>query len=174
MAFPRYEREAAAIMNNFRNGLLSASGPILLAFVSPLIKTHPKECSMVIAKKWLVLVLVILFAGKTACLLAADPLQVAPAMYKLNFENDRVRVMEVTFKPGEKIPEHSHPDHFVYVLEGGQLTINKAGAAPSIADLKPGQVLWIPAESHWAQNTGKTKVRLLVNELKPAKMEMPK
>lgn len=110
-----------------------------------------------------------LIAAKSGTVLAADPLQVAPVMYKLNFENDRVRVMEVTFKPGEKIAEHSHPDHYVYVLEGGQLTINKAGAAPSIADLMPGQVLWIPAEAHWAQNTGKTKVRLLVNELKPTK-----
>jgi quercetin dioxygenase-like cupin family protein len=117
-------------------------------------------------RKWWVVVMALFLSGKVATLWAADPLQAAPAMYKLNFENDRVRVMEVTFKPGEKIAEHSHPDHYVYVLEGGQLTINKTGAAATVADLKPGQVLWIPAETHWAQNTGKTRVRLLVNELK--------
>jgi len=88
-------------------------------------------------------------------------------MYKVNFENDLTRVMEVTFKPGDKIPEHSHPDHFVYVLEAGQLTNSKTGVAPNVVDLTKGQVIWIPAESHWAQNTGKTQVRLLVTELKP-------
>jgi quercetin dioxygenase-like cupin family protein len=47
---------------------------------------------------------------------AAEPLEAAPEMYKLKYENDRVRVMEVTFQPGEKIAEHTHPDHFVYVV----------------------------------------------------------
>ena len=129
---------------------------------------------MSMAKTWVFIVLMGLPAAKTASLWAADPLEVAPTMYKLTFENDRVRVMEVTFKPGEKIPAHSHPDHYAYVLEGGQLTISKAGAAPSVADIKPGQVLWIAAETHSAQNTGKTQVKLLVNELKPAKAGMAK
>jgi len=96
-----------------------------------------------------------------------DPLKVAPDMYSLVFENDRVRVMQVVFKPGQSIKEHTHPnDHFVYVLEGGQLTIYKKDKAPSVADLKVGQVVWIPAETHWAKNTGPSQIKLLVNELK--------
>jgi quercetin dioxygenase-like cupin family protein len=97
---------------------------------------------------------------------AQDPLKVAPAMYKLVFENERVRVMEVTFAPGQKIEKHSHPDHYAYVLEGGKLRINKDGAEPAEADLTVGQTMWIPAEAHWAENVGKAKVRLLVTELK--------
>ena len=48
---------------------------------------------------------------------AADPLEAAPGMYKKLFENDRVRVMEVTFKPGEKIKEHSqgNPSRVVFI-----------------------------------------------------------
>lgn len=100
---------------------------------------------------------------------AQDPLKVAPGMYKLLFENEKVRVMEVTFKPGERIPEHSHPDHFVYVVTGGKLKIT-AGEKVAEADLTPGQVMWIPAEKHWAVNLGTTDVRLLVTEVKdPAK-----
>src|SRR5690349_11703002 len=83
-----------------------------------------------------------------------DPLKAAPGMYKLDFENEQVRVMEVTFKPGEKIAKHTHPSaHFVYVLEPGQLTISKPDGTSSVADLKQGQVMWMPAETHWAQNT---------------------
>ena len=100
---------------------------------------------------------------------AADPLEVAPDMYKLKFENDRVRVMEVTFQPGEKIAEHSHPDHFVVVEEGGKLQISHPDGSVMDADLKVGDVVWINAESHWAVNTGTTVVRLLVTELKEPK-----
>lgn len=103
-----------------------------------------------------------------------DPIKVAPNLYKVLFENERVRVMQVTFKPGEKIGKHSHPDHYVYVAEGGTLTISKPDGSSSDAMVKPGDVLWISAETHWAQNTGKTNVRLIVNELKvqsPAKQQ---
>lgn len=54
---------------------------------------------------------------------AQEPLKVAPEMYKLLHENDRIRVLEVTFKPGSKIPKHSHPDHMVYALTAGKLKI---------------------------------------------------
>lgn len=97
---------------------------------------------------------------------ADDPLKVAPDMYKLVFENERVRVMEVTFNPGQKIAKHSHPDHYIYVVEPGTLTISKPDGSTTVAQLTTGQVIWIPAETHWAENTGATKVRLLVNELK--------
>src|SRR5689334_17191814 len=45
-----------------------------------------------------------------------DPVRVAPKNVKVVFENDRVRVLEVRIKPGEKIPLHSHPPHLVYTL----------------------------------------------------------
>ncbi len=100
---------------------------------------------------------------------AADPLEVAPDMYKLKFENDRVRVMEVTFQPGEKIAEHSHPDHFAYVVEGGKIQISHPDGSTMDAELKVGDVVWINAETHWAVNTGDTVVRLLITELKEPK-----
>ncbi len=97
---------------------------------------------------------------------ANDPLKVAPNVYKLLFENDRIRVMEVTFKPGEKIGEHSHPDHFVTVLEAGKLKIFKPDGSSQEIQLKQKEVVWIPAETHWSENTGPSVVKLLVTELK--------
>lgn len=99
--------------------------------------------------------------------LAADPLDVAPDMYKKLFENEKVRVMEVQFAPGQAIPEHSHPDHFVYVLQPGQLRISKPDGSATDADLQPGAVVWMSAETHSAVNTGATPVDLLVVEIKP-------
>ena len=100
---------------------------------------------------------------------AVDPLEVAPDMYKLKFENERVRVLEVTFQPGQSIAEHSHPDHFVFVVEGGQITITKADGTVTNADLKAGDIVWLDAETHSAVNKGSTVVRLLVTELKEPK-----
>lgn len=95
-----------------------------------------------------------------------DPLKVAPERYKKLFENDRVRVMEVTFAPGDKIAQHSHPDHFVTVLEPGTLKVSKPDGSSQVLELVKEQVVWIPAESHWAENTGKSTVKLLVSEIK--------
>ena len=116
-------------------------------------------------------------AGIISPVQAQDPLAVAPHMYKLLFENERVRVMEVTFNPGDSIMPHSHPDHHVYVVTGGKLRISKPGGTSADADLKPGDVLYIAAETHWAKNTGTTPIRLVVNELKeprPPVKEEPK
>lgn len=97
---------------------------------------------------------------------AEDPLNVAPKMYKRLFENEKVRVLEVTFNPGDKIKEHSHPDHFVTVLEAGRLKIFKPDGTSQEMELSKEQVVWIPAESHWAENVGKTRIKLLVSEMK--------
>ncbi len=121
-------------------------------------------------KKMLQAVLVVsMLAGSAALVRAEDPIKVAPDMYSLVFENEKVRVMQVVFKPGQEIKRHSHPEHYVYVLEGGQLTVNRPEGAPTVADVKAGQVIWFPAETHWEKNTGTTQVKLLVNELKPFK-----
>lgn len=100
-------------------------------------------------------------------LAAPDPLTVAPDMYKLLFENEKVRVMQVEFKPGQKIGKHTHPnEHFVTVLTPGTLTIYKDDGTSNASEFQANQVVWIPAETHWAENTGKTQVKLLVTEMK--------
>ena len=98
---------------------------------------------------------------------APDPLAVAPDMYKLLFENDKVRVMAVDFQPGQKIAKHTHPnEHFLTVLKPGTITIFKEDGTSAINQLKTDQVVWVPAETHWAQNTGTSEVKLLVTEVK--------
>jgi quercetin dioxygenase-like cupin family protein len=105
--------------------------------------------------------------------LAQDPLKVAPDRYRSLLENERVRVMEVVIKPGEKVATHSHPDHLGYVLAGEKLTITGADGKAMEHSLKPGDVLWIKAETHSGVNSGKTDVRVLVVELKePAPKKM--
>jgi len=100
-----------------------------------------------------------------------DPLKAGPKMYKKVFENEKVRVLEVTFKKGAKIPEHVHPDHWNYVAEAGQLEITAPNAEgkkeKQKLDLTVGQGVFLPAGPHSARNPGKSQVRVVVFELKP-------
>ena len=100
---------------------------------------------------------------------AQDPIKVGPNIYKVVHENDRVRVLEIRFKPGDSIAMHSHPDHYVIVTSGGTLQLSKPDGTKSDITAKAGEVLWIPAESHAAKNTGTTEIVGYVNELKEPK-----
>lgn len=123
----------------------------------------------------LLIVFVLLAARSVAS--AQDPIKVGPDIYKLVFESDRVRAMEVTFKPGAKIGMHAHPDHFVYILSPGKLKITTAAGTTMDLEGKAGESAFIKAESHMAENVGSTEFKGLVVELKepaPAPVEKPK
>jgi beta-alanine degradation protein BauB len=97
---------------------------------------------------------------------AQDPTKVGPNIYKKLFENDRVRMLEVSFAPGDSIAFHSHPDHAVYAVTGGTLRVTVKGGKTEVADLKAGDPLWFPAVTHAAKNIGHTSLKLVVVELK--------
>jgi hypothetical protein len=62
--------------------------------------------------------------------LAQDPLKVAPQAYKLEFENEWVKVMRVHYGPREKIPAHDHTEWaaaYVYLNDGGPVIFKHIG-----------------------------------------------
>jgi hypothetical protein len=64
--------------------------------------------------------------------LAQDPLKVAPQAYKLEFENEWVKVMRVHYGPHEKIPPHDHTEMaaaYVYLNDGGPVIFKHIGLA---------------------------------------------
>lgn len=95
-----------------------------------------------------------------------DPAKVATNVYKLIMENDRVRVFDVRFKPGEKAVMHGHPDHVIYVLTDGTLKLSLPDGKSQEIPLKAGQAMWIGAGPHATENVGKTEAHNLVVEMK--------
>lgn len=99
----------------------------------------------------------------------SDALQAAPNAYKKLIENNRVRIMDLRFKPGEKAAMHIHPDHIVYVFNDQKLRLIYSNGQKRDFELKAGQVLWIDAESHVTENLGVSETHSLVIELKDKK-----
>lgn len=95
-----------------------------------------------------------------------DALAVAPDVYKLAFENERVRVLSFVTQPGQKWALHSHPDSIAVSLSEYSVRNVVPGQALTERHSKPGDVRWIPATAHMGENMGTTEMRGLIIELK--------
>ncbi|MFV5685246.1 cupin domain-containing protein [Flavobacterium sp. GB2R13] len=119
-------------------------------------------------KMILVTVLFGLFLQQGASLYAQDPMKASPNVYKkILLENDKVRVMEVEFKPGATAAWHSHPNHVIYALTSGKIEITEKGKAATTMDIKAGNAMYMPAVTHMGKNVGTTTIKLIVTEMKP-------
>ncbi len=96
----------------------------------------------------------------------ADPEIVASEVYKPLLENDRVRVFDVRFEPGQEAVMHGHPDHVIYVLEDYTLDLRMPDGTSQVVPLKAGQTIFMNAGQHAAKNIGATPGHALVIELK--------
>ena len=124
--------------------------------------------------KRLYIVMILVFAsgflrGDASVKRAQDPLVVNAETIKLRLENARVRVLEATLKPGDKEKTHSHPAYVIYVIEGGRVRTHGVDGSVVEADFKTGDVIYREAVTHWAENIGKTTIRLELVELKDAR-----
>ena len=96
-----------------------------------------------------------------------DPLKVNSKTIALKLENQRVRVLEATIKPGDKENTHSHPAYVIYVIAGGKFRNHAADGTVTDGEFKTGDVIYRdPITQHWAENIGDTTIRLVLVELK--------
>ena len=49
--------------------------------------------------------------------MSEDAAKVAPHVYKVLFENERARLLEVIMQPGDSSEMHSHPDNLLRALQ---------------------------------------------------------
>ena len=95
-----------------------------------------------------------------------DLVTAEPEQAKVLLENERIRVLEVRLGAGQAQAMHSHPDHLVYPLSAYRIKHIAADGSISIGERLPGELVWIPAESHAGENVGETECRVLIVELK--------
>ena len=95
-----------------------------------------------------------------------DAVAAAPDNHRVVFENEKVRVLEVTIKPGEKEPFHEHPlSSVMNIIRGAPLRITQAtlqdGNIVTGKTIEVGKdnfqppPLWMPPQGlHSAENIG--------------------
>src|SRR5579859_4344349 len=84
---------------------------------------------------------------------------------KMLLENEKVRVVEIKWKKGLKIPMHSHPAYFAYGITLLKYKSTSKDGKVTRRTIKKGELLWYEAESHAVESIGETGSALIV-ELK--------
>lgn len=99
-----------------------------------------------------------------------DFAKVAPNNVKVLLDNDRVRVLEVTVKTGDKLAMHSHPSYIVYSFISGKAKTTLPDGKTMESEFKGGEAAWANPVSHVQEAL--TDGHVLVIELKePMKKE---
>ena len=95
-----------------------------------------------------------------------DPTVTNPDHYKVVYENDRVRVLEYTDRPGDKTTPHEHPDSVLVSLSTFRRRMYSMDDEPHDMQLTAGKVGWLPAQRHSGHNIGETESHCIFVELK--------
>jgi len=96
----------------------------------------------------------------------SDAVGIAPEVYSIVFENDRVRVLDVTGVPGVVSPMHSHPDSVMYALNDAMIVVTTDQGDSDEFQIAGGATFWNPATTHSVENVGTDTVRFIRVELK--------
>ncbi len=95
-----------------------------------------------------------------------DPTVIDSDHYKVDFENDRVRVVRITYGPGEESVMHYHPDSVAVFLTDHQVQMTLPDGSTSEMTAAAGETLFVPAGQHLPKNTSGGPWELVVVELK--------
>lgn len=109
--------------------------------------------------------------GSTGLLAAAaadaqDAAVVDARHYKVEFENDQLRVLRITYGPHEKSVMHSHPAGVVVFLNDLHARFTMPGGETEEMEVKAGTVAWSEAQIHQPENLGDTAFEVIEIELK--------
>ena len=98
--------------------------------------------------------------------MSLDPVVTNPGLYKVVFENDRVRVLEYYDRPGDKTTPHEHPDSVMYTLSAFRRRLIAQDGVGRDVEMGAGVTGWLPAQQHSGHNIGDTDTNVIFVELK--------
>jgi quercetin dioxygenase-like cupin family protein len=103
--------------------------------------------------------------------LAQDATVVDPDHYTVEFENDQVRVIRISYGPGEKSVMHEHSDAVAVMLSGGTMRMHFPDGTTEDLESNDGDANWASAVTHLPENIGDGRVEVILVEFKPAPEE---
>ncbi len=100
-----------------------------------------------------------------------DPTVVDPDHYKTEFENEKVRIVRITYGPGETSVMHYHPDSVAVYLTDIETEMELPDGAKSVGTNEAGKHSFDEAGMHLPTNVGEGPVELVLIELKSTAQE---
>ncbi|MBF4571922.1 cytoplasmic protein [Herbiconiux sp. VKM Ac-1786] len=94
-----------------------------------------------------------------------DPTVTNPDNYTILWENEFVRVLDYVDVPGTQTVPHRHPNTVMVTLTDFSRRLRSDRAAVD-TQMTAGTAVWLPAQSHWGENTGLTPTHVILVELK--------
>jgi len=94
-----------------------------------------------------------------------DPLEVGKEFVQVLSDTLNVQMYLMTMKPGDSVGLHVHPDHTVYVLEGGKLMLYMEGTEAVEMELQSGVGFVSGPLTDAATNIGDTEIQLIISEI---------
>lgn len=107
--------------------------------------------------------------GVGADALAQDAARSNPRGFAVLLENDRVRVLEYTSRPGLGVcgqGMHSHPPHVTVAMTPAKARIKLPDGRTFVGENKMGDVFWEDAVTHDVENIGGAGTKAYMIELK--------
>jgi hypothetical protein len=94
-----------------------------------------------------------------------DPVVTDPTLYRVIFENERVRVLEYRDEPGDRTHVHRHPDSVMVTLSAFRRRVMAGDRSVEVA-LPVGEARWVGAQEHAGENIGDSMSHSIFIELK--------
>jgi len=119
------------------------------------------------------LALVVLWSGAIA---AQDAVKADPKHYTVLIDNPSVRVLKISYAPGEKSVMHQHPDSIVIPLATSKVRFTLPDGKTEDQELVKDSAMYSPAGTHNPTNMGTGKVDAILVEFKgaaPGKAALP-
>jgi hypothetical protein len=95
-----------------------------------------------------------------------DALAADPKHYRLDFENDHMRVLRLTLKADEAVPVHDDRDALFVCIKECHLRLTRPGGRAQDIHLQAAESRWIYGDTRSEKNLGSQPLELLVIETK--------
>ena len=95
-----------------------------------------------------------------------DPVRVDPQHFKLDFQNERVRVVRFTMKGSEGSPMHEAPDILVVCLKECHVRLTRPDGKIQDLHMQAGDTRWVWEDTRSEKNLSKEPSEMLLIEMK--------
>ena len=116
------------------------------------------------------LCLFMLISGFGSILNAQLPEEVSPEVYKVLLDNEDVKVLEVTFQPGQSDELHRHNVMTFYAIQGGKMQVTFPDGTVKENEIPTGRTGHRKTiTTHQVKNIGENTVKVIVVDHKRIK-----